>query len=266
MHTSLWAANWLGRIAAKIMGIACISSLHNHAELNGKVRHLFDLVAPQPSRFIAVSSQVKQSFGYARTTIIRNGIAPYQGIHKSRADIDLDEHHFIIGSVGRFHSDKQYDLLIRSFACVAKKYDQARLLLMGSGPQEQVLKKLAQELGVEDKITFIIGQLAQPYYALFDCFVLSSKNEGISLALLEAMSMGVPCIITHDTKKHAVITHEQTGIIARQTERDIAEKIIQLNMQPDWAKHIGLTAQQMVQNDFNLGQTMREYAHVFNQE
>ena len=157
MHTSLWAANWLGRIAAKIMGIACVSCLHNHAELNGKVRHLFDIIAPQPSRFIAVSREVKASFGYAQITVIKNGIEIYDGKKKTKAAIGLMDHHFVIGSVGRFHPDKQYDVLIRSFVCVAQKYDHARLLLMGSGPQDQHSKSLRKSLGWKIKLFSLLA-------------------------------------------------------------------------------------------------------------
>ena len=60
-----------------------------------------------------------------------------------------------------------------------------------------------------------IGQCEQVYrwYALFDCFVQSSRSEGISYALLEALSCGVPVVTTCEHDQHPVVTHNSMGCV-----------------------------------------------------
>src|SRR5439155_844452 len=83
----------------------------------------------------------------------------------------------------------------------------------GQGTKEKALRALVHTLGLEEKVTFVVGQDAAGYYPLFDCFALSSAQEGISMALLEAMSYGIACVVTNSAKNHSVITTGQDGIV-----------------------------------------------------
>jgi len=264
IHSSLWGANWLGRVAAWWCAIPCVAVLHNNSSINGSLRQTLDLFAPAAHIMVAVSPEVKNSFGHAHARVIQNGVHPYRGSLKSRYDIGLEDNHFIIGSVGRFHPDKQYDLLINSFALIAKKYDHARLVLFGAGEQEKYLRTLAHSLQLENKILFIIGEPAAPYYGLFDCFVLTSKNEGISMAMLEAMSNGVVPIMAHAEQTHPVIQHGHNGLLVSHHAQSIADIIMQVMTNSDLRIDIGDAAEKTVQNHFSAEQMICAYDQLFN--
>lgn len=262
LHTSLWAANWLGRIAAWWLKIPCVSSLHNHKQLNGYVRNAIDRLAPSARRMVAVSREVHKSFGYANSSVIQNGVGNFVGMPKTKQDLGLHENHFVIGSVGRFHPDKQYDLLIHTFALLALEFDHARLVLMGAGDQENKLRRLVHSLKLDDKVIFIIGESALPYYVLFDCFVLTSISEGISLALLEAMRSGVvPIIANHDTV-HPVIEHGKNGFLTRHDKHAIVQTIKRA-MNYELRRPMQLVAQKTVDERFNQKQMIQSYDQIF---
>ena len=92
--------------------------------------------------------------------------------------------------------------MIESFALVYAKNKNARLVLVGVGSGEAMLRQKAHTLGITHFVVFVIGQQAYGYYSLFDCFAMSSDKEGISIALLEAMAFSLPCVATNSQSIH----------------------------------------------------------------
>jgi glycosyltransferase involved in cell wall biosynthesis len=115
---------------------------------------------------------------------------------KSVPDEPVDWNAPVIVSTGRFFIQKGYDVLIRAFAIAAEELD-ARLLIVGEGPERGNLERLAQDLGVAERC-FLIGYRNNPfpYVARGDVFVLPSRTEGFGYVLVEAMALGVPVVTT----------------------------------------------------------------------
>jgi len=86
-------------------------------------------------------------------------------------------------------------------------------MLLGDGQELERLRLIAGDLGISHAVRFIIGERAYGYYPLFDCFMQTSASEGISIALLEAMSCGVPPLVTHSEAIHSVITNSYDGLL-----------------------------------------------------
>ncbi len=226
MHTSLWAANFCGRLFSKFMKIPVVCAIHQVIDHNGSFRTMLDWPTfNHAHKIIAVSSTIHDSLkkrspvNPAKICLIDNGINVNKTITKSRASVierscfNLSPDHFIIGAVGRLVPIKNFSLLLASFAELSATHQQVRLILVGSGPDEQALKQLAVDLSIADKIFFITGnQDALPYYRLFDCFVLPSRTEGLSIALLEALCFSLPCIVT-GKGDHPVISSGINGIV-----------------------------------------------------
>ena len=102
----------------------------------------------------------------------------------------------IILSVGRLHPQKGFPELIKAYAQTKASYNKWKLVIVGKGPEERNLKKLVNILNLKNKISF--KGFVNPYswYKKSTLFVLSSRFEGAPNALLEAMSMKLPVIIT----------------------------------------------------------------------
>jgi len=105
---------------------------------------------------------------------------------------------FIIGSVGRmFIAQKGFDILIRAFKQILDKGMKTKLVLVGSGKDEKLLKHLANSLNIQKQVIFTgYKKDAYKYMRMMDLFIMPSLYEGFPIVHLEAMYMGVPCIIS----------------------------------------------------------------------
>ena len=124
---------------------------------------------------------------------------------RSRLDLPMDVR--IVIFVGRLVPEKRVDLLTGIWSSVRETVPGARLLIVGSGPEEVELKQRA-----DDGILFLGSQAdVTPYLQVADLFVLPSVAEGLSLALLEALACGLPVIATSVGGNPEVIRHMETG-------------------------------------------------------
>lgn len=103
----------------------------------------------------------------------------------------------VVLSVGRHTSQKDYPTLIRSFALLLEERENVRLMLLGGGELTSEYESLIAELGIEEEVA-MPGFVTQPYpyMAHADVFALSSRVEGLSLVLIEAMACGTTVVST----------------------------------------------------------------------
>jgi glycosyltransferase involved in cell wall biosynthesis len=98
-------------------------------------------------------------------------------------------------TVGSLKAQKNHHLLLRAFATLPRR--DAKLMVLGQGPEEASLRALAAELGIAERVVFA-GFHADPapFYATADLFVLSSDYEGFGNVIVEALSFGLPVVST----------------------------------------------------------------------
>ena len=159
----------------------------------------------------------------SKTAIVYNGIEIdkfSQPIKQetSRKTFDIEPTEFIFGNVGRLHEQKGHKYLLQAFAKVS---DRARLLIIGDGELKDELIKLADDLKISDRIVFL-GARSDVYEFLsaIDVFIMPSLWEGQPIALLEALAMGKPCIVSDVDGISEVITNGMNGYLVK--PKDIA--------------------------------------------
>lgn len=278
IHSLLWSANVTSRVIARLLSIPHISVYHNNSDQNGRIRNLIDQLTRRFStRLVAVSDEVAQSIGLSNArlkpssvVVINNGIDTDSVRKKicankiTKTELGLSDDHFVFGSVGRFCSVKNYPLLLEAFSFVCKQHKQARLVLVGIGPDEQLLRRCAQRFGIADRVTFVVGKLAYGYYPLFDCFVQSSNKEGISIALLEAMSWGIPCVVTNSDAKHPVLTASKDGLVIQAGDAQaLSFGLARLMGDRAFSRKLGKAGRCTVETDFSLERMVRAYRDLF---
>jgi len=275
IHSLLWSANVSSRIVAKLLRIPHISAYHLDIYNDGILRIFLDKATRHMSDYVvAVSDDVAASLGERSTckrrVIIKNGI-DFEYLHKqvagcgvTRQKFGFNQSDFIIGSVGRLHPQKNFPLLLKSFALVSRVRNNARLVIVGVGPLEHSLRDLACHLGIKDKVVFVIGKKACDYYPVFDCFVQSSIKEGLSIALLEAISFGLPCIVTNNSATHPVIEHGVHGLIVKsQDEKGLYDALLQFIDNPSLSSGLGSAAKSHVLESFSVKDMAEQYRDLF---
>ncbi|MFL6733070.1 MAG: glycosyltransferase [Sphingomicrobium sp.] len=171
-------------------------------------------------RLIAVSSELRWdlvtrlALNPSRVSTIPNGVDIRNAERLGKDPVDhpwLGEPTPVVLGIGRLVPQKNFQFLLRAFA-LARQTIPVRLMLLGSGPQENELRDLARELGVADDVHFA-GQVANPFAYLHrsSLFVLPSRWEGMSNALLEALASGCPSIATRCPGSNEILANGRWG-------------------------------------------------------
>jgi len=273
LHGWLWSACITSRIIGNILGIPVISAYHNNLEQNGTIRNIIDSATfCLDSESIAVSPQVAEPLvKRAKShpiTVIYNGIesepifraAQVIRGHKQKSYYGK----YVIGFVGRFVPVKNIPFLLEAFKMLAVGDSSVHLILLGGGPQERLLRSMVDSMGLQHNVTFVVGENAKEWYGHFDLFVQPSFKEGISIALLEALSAEVPSIVLNDTQYHSVITDGKTGrVVTNFTPQALADTMLNIKNNPALIEHFKVAGKQLVQDKFNFILMHSRYENIY---
>lgn len=120
-------------------------------------------------------------------------------------------------AVGRLHPVKGFDGLLHAFSQLAPLFPDWDLTILGEGAQRGALETLRDELGLAERVSLPgrVGNMAA-WYGASDLYVLSSRAEGLSNTLIEAMACGLPCVATDcDTGPREIIREGLDGVLVR---------------------------------------------------
>jgi len=169
----------------------------------------------------------------------------------------------VIGSAGRLVPWKGFPALIRVMVDLKKVLPEAKLLIVGEGPDGDRLKRFARELGVGDSVRFM-GVLPHEklteFFLGIDIFVLNSAYEGFSHLLLEAMNAGVPVVTTAAGGNAELVIHERNGLIVPwNDQKEIMRSIVRLVRDPECRDLLRERAKETVR-DFSPARMIEELA------
>jgi glycosyltransferase involved in cell wall biosynthesis len=166
----------------------------------------------------------------------------------SREELGLRPDDFLIISIGRLVKRKGFDVAIQALAALPDQ--KMKYLIIGDGPEEQVLKALAKDLGVQDRVLFLGFQPEDKkyqYLAVADIYLLSSLHEGFGICLMEAMYSGLPIVSTDnggqtdllDDGRNALLAPAgDPGALAAKIKALVADYDARLRMRADNKKDI----------------------------
>jgi len=118
-------------------------------------------------------------------------------------------------TVGRLHEQKGHDVLFKAFSRLSPEFANWRLAVVGRGELKEALQSQAADLGISERVDWY-GQVRDPffYYRAAKIFVLSSRYEGMPNALLEAMSCGLPVIVSDASPGPLeLVKNSETGLV-----------------------------------------------------
>lgn len=214
VHTHQIGALWyLGKGAKKSDTAAIIHTEHidNVGKSRGlwrkiKTRLLWNRAAKYCDRFCCVSEDIAKSaqrwgtVAKSKVRVVLNGIdvERYSGSVDGdaiRRQFGIRNDAIVVGTVGRLAEVKNQELLIRAASQLVATQPMLHLLVVGDGPERQNLTRLATDLGLSERVTFA-GYQAAPERLLsaMDIFALTSRLEGLPLAMLEAWATGLPVV------------------------------------------------------------------------
>jgi len=181
-------------------------------------------------------------------------------------------------TISRLSKEKGMDILLKAWTRVSKEITGARLSIIGSGPLEGELREISHSMGL-DRSVYFIGTVdaVDKYLESSDLFVLPSRTEGLSNALLEAMSYGIPCIATDvggtpeifGVEDHGMIPCGTYwiagyGIMTRPEDAEgLSNAMLYLMRNERSRQEIGIRARAHVTENYSIDAIGRRYAELY---
>lgn len=276
VHTHLAAADVLGGFAARLTRTASIATLHNVAEDRRRYRRerrlLADIATRRLSdRLVAVGEAVFEShvrlLGVApeRMTVIPNvPVAPLllpAGFDRAakRAELGLGREP-VIATVARLDDTKDQDTLVRALPEVAASHPGISALVVGEGLRRPALERLAREVGAEESVRFL-GRRMDAVEIMASCDVVCHPThsfEGLPIALLDAMSLGLPVVASAVEGVDELIEPERNGLLV--PPRDpaaLAAALVRLLADPAGRARLGNGARDRIEREYDPHAWMR---------
>lgn len=269
IHTNGYFADLIGIPVARLQKIPIISTCHGFIKNDIKLfayNFLDHEVLRFTNKIIAVSQDIKNNLmrhgiRESKIVFIQNSVDTKMDSvcarlqrDQARSALNLKEDDFVIGYVGRLSEEKGIRFLIQAMSVPVDSMLQMHLLVVGDGPQKIELENLVKSKGLAERVVFM-GFQSNPeqWLSAMDVFVLPSLTEGTPMALLEAMSCGLPIIASAVGGIPDVIESGQNGLlIASGQPTEITNAIVTLSTSKGLRNNLGFEAQKTVRDAYNV--------------
>jgi glycosyltransferase involved in cell wall biosynthesis len=294
VHTHMAKAGMLGRLAAAAYNLSrgsaprarVVHTYHGHV-LDGYFSRAATAVfigieralATLSDRIIAISPAIRQELLHtyrigrdAQYRVVPLGfdLAPFAAIDapargEARRALDLPAGALVITTVGRLTAIKQHRLFLDTVKRVLAVHPGAIAVIAGDGELKDDLSAHASSIGIADRVRMIGWRRDLPaIYAATDVFLLTSRNEGTPVALIEAMASGVPGVSTDVGGVNDVIGGRDTGRTAPFGDADgLAREINELLSSPALRQEMGARARARVLAHYDLNRLVDDIAVLY---
>ena len=264
VHTHKFGSNLWGAVLTPRTRLPVLLAHEHSWSYEGTVRRVIDreLIARRAGRIVAVSPMDRmrmielERIPENKVVFIPNGIPdPPQGDgNRTRSELGLAPSDAVVGTVCGLRPEKELKTALRALGMLAPQRPNLRFVVVGDGSERASLERLADELGVP---TLFLGHRPNDevpdLVAAMDVLVLSSRFEGMPLALLEWMAAGKAIVASRVGGIPSIVEHEQEALLV--PPRDylgFAEEIARLLDDPFERRRLGDAARLRQQSQFRF--------------
>ncbi len=230
---------------------------HSFLKLSGiKYRFMADY-------YIAISRKIKEvlvndGIPDQRIFVVHSGIDPHRFIQATGgrlvSEFDIKENQKIVINVAHLAGHKGQNYLVRAIPHVLAKLPGTRFFIIGQGELMDELKATASQLGLKRELIFTgFRNDVADFYKIADLFVMSSVQEGLGTAVLDALALAKPVVATNTGGLPEIIQDGKTGrLVAPADPAALADGIIDMLTREEAAKTMADAGRAMVQNCFSI--------------
>jgi L-malate glycosyltransferase len=274
VHTFDYPLNCFGVPVARFFGTAVVlSSQRFHRHLTpGPYLRLLRITDRLVNGIVVNSESVRREMieeehvPASRVQLCYNGIDTRRFNPGARIRVPaLQDVSLIVGVVCLLRPEKGLPTLLRSFAQLPHR-DAARLLIVGSGPEQAGLESLAQELGIHPQTVFqaTVSDVV-PWLRSIDIFVLPSLSEALSNSLLEAMACGCTCLASSVGGNPELVRDGETGLLFPPGDmQDLTAKLTLLAENPDLRTRFAEASTRAIRERFSLDASAARMHEIYN--
>ena len=276
VHTHASKAGLIGRLATIFAGTKSIKvhTFHGHILTNyfGFInscifKTIERILAINTDRLIAVSHSVKNELQALKIGVGNSWSVIPIGINKlpkSNFEPKSCKDNFELFWIGRFEEIKNPMLAIKAFKLFSNLYPEhkIRFTMVGNGSQFLICKKFAKNCGLN--INFA-GWDANPFKSRFDLLLITSRNEGFGLVMLEAASRGIATLSTRIPAIEEFIENEVSGYLVDNTDIQIANKLDWILRNPLVHEKVANNARNIAESKFSNEKMIETYEILYNE-
>lgn len=271
LHTHGYRPDALDSGLARDRGIATVTTAHGFigATARGRLYERLQVWAGQRmDAVIAVSERVADRYREGgvdpeRVYVVPNAIGAVRPIprEEARAALGIADAPFVVGWVGRVSREKGADVFVEALGAAPSAVSG---VIIGDGPERAGVEERAAALGLSGRFA-CVGAVpeASRYLSAFDAFALTSRTEGTPMALLEAMSAGLPVIATAVGGVPAVLEGGAGLLVPTEQPLEIAAALGRLEADPVLRDELVGVGSQRVATRFGTGPWLETHAAVY---
>lgn len=281
LHTHNYVANYYGALAVPIGAPARLVNTRHGAAFVRRQRRRERLfrVSLLRTEVVTVACESTRDYVIANrivprrlTRLVRSGIRVDAFVHGSaeartaaRERLSVPADAFVVGTVGRLVDDKDHALLVDAYARLTARRPHARLVVIGDGERRGALATQIARLGLETAVLLTGDRGDVPaLLPAFDVFAATSRNEGYSIALLEAAAAGLPAVASDVGGNREIVQDGSTGLVVTdRTPEVFARAFESLAAAPEVRARMGAQARRWVEQHGSLPAMARRYEAAY---
>ncbi len=267
VHTHNTYPHFIGAAAAKLAGVKVVINTQHGQGCGGhwKDRMLFRVANRFASRIVGVSEDATRLCRLQDPKSAEKMRCIWNGIDVSRFAYAGPIDQPVAVSVARLSPEKDFPTLLQAVPLVLRNVPDFRLRIIGDGGERPKLEQLIRELKLDQHVSLpgasndVPGELKRAGF-----YVASSRKEGVSLTLLEAMAVGLPVVTTRVGGNPEVVEAGVTGLLVpSENPKELARTIVQMcDEQPLWTS-MGRAARQRVETHFDINRMIADYENLY---
>lgn len=275
VHAHGYKADFYALLARRGTGVPVAATCHNwlgrtlatraYGALDRYLLRFFDGIAAVSS---SVADQLFEAGVRREIRLIPNGVAPVPSENPSDLPNEFRQaDRIVVGSVGRLSAEKGTAFLIEAAAKICSELPNVQFVQVGDGPLRSQLEARVRELGIEQQFVFTGERRDMPrVYRSFDVFVLASLNEGMPMALLEAMAAGLPVVATRVGAVPELLGSPEVGCLVEPGDFNaLADGMREFLVNKSRREELGARARKRVEEQFSAGAMARKYEDLYKQ-
>ncbi len=278
VQTFMVKANLLGCFAARRSRCRVLLSSRRNTNywITPFYRRLYRYMNRFTTRLVANSERVKRTIceveGVApeKVDVLYNGVdtaryAPGSGDPAVARALGVPDRAGVVGIVANLRPVKDHALFLRAAKRVSEQVEQAAFLLVGTGPLRDELARLADGLGIADRVFFSDGRGEVPdYLSRMDVACLTSRTEGFSNAILEYMAAGLPVVATDVGGNGEALENGVSGYLVADRDPDaLARPVVELLTDGAKREQMGRAGLERCRKIFDISRAVRRYEEYY---
>ena len=217
-------------------------------------------------------TNIEEKFDNSKIHVIYNGIEveKFHSLVKKdslRKKIGISPQNKVVGIVANLNPMKRHKTFLNAAMQVMQIRSDVEFVIVGDGPLRRELESLANELDINEQVHFVGSQEdALPFLSIFDIGVNCSANEGLSNAIMEYMTFGIPCIVARAGGNEELIENGINGYtFDLDNNRELAEYTLQLLDDKKIQKKFAAKSKDKIFNQMNVKRMISDYDEYFTQ-